>query len=71
MRFTYEDLSDGQFENLIVFLRQLLLCISVRPIITLIDSDLPTRAEKQGSVFDEGEQGRLFKMAALVSAVGT
>lgn len=71
MRFACEDLSDGQFENLIVFLCQRLFGISVQPIITLIDLDLPTRARKQGSVFHESEQGRLFKMAALVSAVRT
>lgn len=30
MKFAYEDLSDGQFENLIVFLCQRLLGISVQ-----------------------------------------
>ena len=46
----------------------------IQPVITLIDSDLPVRDQKDGSVFDasetvltlhdENEQGRLFKIRA-------
>lgn len=48
--------------------------LGIQPVITLIDSDLPIRGEKDGPVFDvsevvltlhdENEQGRLFKMKA-------
>lgn len=77
-RFVYHDgvfesLDDRKKENLLEVIRRYAE-LGLQPIITLIDSDLPTRAEKQGSVFDESEivlrlhdeseQGRLFKMAA-------
>ena len=69
----FESLDDRKKENLLEVIRRYAE-LGLQPIITLIDSDLPTRAGKQGSVFDESEvvlrlhdeseQGRLFKMAA-------
>ncbi len=67
----FESLDDRKKENLLgVFHRYVEL--GLQPIITLIDSDLPTRTEKDNPVFDESEvvlrlhdeneRGRLFKM---------
>lgn len=75
-RFIYHDgvfetLDDRKKENLLTVIRRYAE-LGLQPIITLIDSDLPERAEKDGAVFDtseivlilhdESEQGRLFKM---------
>ena len=75
-RFVYHDgvfesLDDRKKENILAVIRRYAE-LGLQPIITLIDSDLPTRAEKDGPVFDEGEvvlrlhdeseRGRLFKM---------
>lgn len=77
-RFVYHDgvfesLDDRKKENLLTIIRRYAE-LGLQPIITLIDSDLPTRAEDDEPVFspdeivvtlhDEGEQGRLFKMKA-------
>jgi len=74
-RFVYHDgvfesLDDRKKENLLTIIRRYAE-LGLQPIITLIDSDLPVRAEDEESVFssdeivitlhDEGEQGRLFK----------
>jgi uncharacterized protein YydD (DUF2326 family) len=75
-RFAYHDgvfesLDDRKKENLIGVLREY-AGLGLQPIITLIDSDLPRRAEDAEPVFspeeiilrlhDEGEDGRLFRM---------
>lgn len=77
-RFVYHDgvfesLDDRKKENLLVVIRQY-AAIGLQPIITLIDSDIPARADESSPVFDESEivlrlhdendQGRLFKMKA-------
>jgi uncharacterized protein YydD (DUF2326 family) len=77
-RFVYHDgvfesLDDRKKENLLAVIRSY-ADLGIQPIITLIDSDLPTRNKDVGSVFDENEivltlhdendQGRLFKMKA-------
>lgn len=77
-RFVYHDgvfesLDDRKKENLLGVFRQY-ADLGLQPIITLIDSDLPTRADDDGKVFsseevvvalhDEGVLGRLFKMKA-------
>jgi uncharacterized protein YydD (DUF2326 family) len=75
-RFVYHDgvfesLDDRKKENLLAVIRAH-ADIGIQSVITLIDSDLPPRAEKEGPVFtieeliltlhDEDEQGRLFRM---------
>lgn len=75
-RFVYHDgvfesLDDRKKENLLTVLRQHAE-FGLQPIITLIDSDLPSRADNDTTVFaaeeiivrlhDEGVSGRLFKM---------
>jgi len=75
-RFVYHDgvfesLDDRKKENLLAVIRQY-ADLSIQPIITLIDSDLPARTEKNGALFDpseivltlhdENDDGRLFKM---------
>lgn len=77
-RFVYHDgvfesLDDRKKEKLIEVIRQH-ADLGIQPIITLIDSDLPTRNENDGPVFnsneivltlhDENDQGLLFKMKA-------
>lgn len=77
-RFVYHDgvfesLDDRKKENLLAVIRRYAE-LGLQPIITLIDSDLPTRVEDGESVFssdeivitlhDEGDQGRIFKMKA-------
>ena len=77
-RFVYHDgvfesLDDRKKENLLMVVRRY-ANLGLQPIITLIDSDLPERAECDAPVFtvdeivktlhDEGEQGRLFKCKA-------
>jgi uncharacterized protein YydD (DUF2326 family) len=77
-RFVYHDgvfesLDDRKKENLLAVIRRYAE-LGLQPIITLIDSDLPSRAAEDGPVFtddeiivtlhDEGAQGRLFKMNA-------
>jgi uncharacterized protein YydD (DUF2326 family) len=77
-RFVYHDgvfesLDDRKKEKLLTVIREYAE-LGLQPTITLIDSDLPPRSEKEGSVFadaeivltlhDEGESGRLFKMRA-------
>jgi len=67
----FESLDDRKKENLLAVIREYAE-IGLQPIITLIDSDLPVRAEEDLPVFreeeivlllhDEGEDGRLFKM---------
>ncbi|NUN16613.1 MAG: DUF2326 domain-containing protein [Myxococcales bacterium] len=69
----FESLDDRKKENLLGVIRQYAE-LGLQPIITLIDSDLPTRADDDEPVFtadeiivtlhDESEQGRLFKMKA-------
>ena len=74
-RFVYHDgvfesLDDRKKENLLTVIRRY-ADLGLQPIITLIDSDLPTRAEDDEPVFsadeivvtlhDEGEHGRLFR----------
>jgi uncharacterized protein YydD (DUF2326 family) len=76
-RFVYHDgifesLDDRKKENLLAVIRQY-ADIGIQPVITLIDCDLPARADND-PVFDpdeivlllhdEGEDGRLFKMMA-------
>lgn len=75
-RFVYHDgvlesLDDRKKENLLAVIRRY-ADLGLQPVITLIDSDLPLRAEGDSPVFfpdeivvtlhDEGDQGRLFKM---------
>jgi len=75
-RFVYHDgvfesLDDRKKEDLLNVVRRY-AALGLQPIITLIDSDLPIRAETDLPVFDESEvvlslhdeneQGRLFKM---------
>lgn len=75
-RFVYHDgvfesLDDRKKENLLGVIRQY-ADFGLQPIITLIDSDLPSRDASIGSTFneqeiiltlhDESEQGRLFKL---------
>ncbi|MBI5141829.1 MAG: DUF2326 domain-containing protein [Nitrospirae bacterium] len=75
-RFVYHDgvfesLDNRKKENLLAVIRRY-ADLGIQPIITLIDSDMPTHGEKAGLVFDpdeivltlhdENEQGRLFKM---------
>ena len=75
-RFVYHDgvfesLDDRKKENLLSVLRAY-AGLGIQPVITLIDSDLPTREESNSPVFDESEivltlhdeneQGRLFRM---------
>ncbi|QDJ35323.1 hypothetical protein CBR67_00855 [Bordetella hinzii] len=77
-RFVYHDgvfesLDDRKKENLLTVIRRY-ADLGLQPIITLIDSDLPTRAEDDEPVFsadeivvtlhDEGEHGRLFRTKA-------
>ncbi len=77
-RFVYHDgvfesLDDRKKENLLAVIRRY-ADLGLQPIITLINSDLPKRSEKNEPVFDideivvilhdENEQGRLFKMGA-------
>jgi uncharacterized protein YydD (DUF2326 family) len=77
-RFVYHDgvfesLDDRKKENLLTVIRRY-ADLGLQLVITLIDSDLPARAEDSDSVFaaseiistlhDEGDQGRLFKMKA-------
>jgi len=77
-RFVYHDgafesLDDRKRENLLEVIRRY-ADLGLQPIITLIDSDLPTRAGAGEDVFaesdvvvrlhDEGDLGRLFKMKA-------
>lgn len=77
-RFVYHDgvfesLDDRKKENLLAVIRRYAE-LGLQPIITLIDSDLPSRAADEEPVFsfdevvvtlhDEGQQGRLFKMKA-------
>ena len=67
----FESLDDRKKENLLGVLRRYSV-LGIQQIITLIDSDLPTREDPAEAVFnteevilllhDEGEQGRLFKM---------
>lgn len=75
-RFVYHDgvfesLDDRKKENLLAVIRRY-ADLGLQPIITLIDSDLPARADEGEAVFttdeivmtlhDEDERGRLFKM---------
>lgn len=75
-RFVYHDgvfesLDDRKKENLLTVIRAY-AGLGIQSVITLIDSDLPPRTEKEGPVFapdeiiltlhDENEQGRLFRM---------
>lgn len=77
-RFAYHDgvfesLDDRKKENLLTVIHRY-ADLGLQLIITLIDSDLPARAEDSDSVFaadeiistlhDQGDQGRLFKMKA-------
>ena len=77
-RFVYHDgvfesLDDRKKENLLIVIRRYAE-LGLQPIITLIDSDLPVRADGSEPVFapeeivlilhDENEQGLLFKMKA-------
>lgn len=77
-RFVYHDgvfesLDDRKKENLLSIIRRYAE-LGLQPVITLIDSDLPTRADGGEPVFkteeivltlhDEGDPGRLFKMRA-------
>jgi uncharacterized protein YydD (DUF2326 family) len=77
-RFVYHDgvfesLDDRKKENLLTVIRRY-ADLGLQPTITLIDSDLPLRTEKNELVFskeeivvslhDENEQGRLFKIKA-------
>lgn len=69
----FESLDDRKKDNLLAVIRRY-ADLGIQPVITLIDSDLPVRGEKDGPVFDaseivltlhdENEQGRLFKMRA-------
>ena len=77
-RFVYHDgvlesLDDRKKENLLAVIRRY-ADLGLQPIITLIDSDLPARADEDEPVFvadeivvklhDDGERGRLFKVGA-------
>ena len=77
-RFVYHDgvfesLDDRKKENLLAIIRRY-AAMGIQPVITLIDSDLPTRSPDDEPVFsaeevvlllhDENEQGRLFKTRA-------
>lgn len=77
-RFVYHDgvfesLDDRKKENLLVIIREYTE-LGIQPIITMIDTDMPSRTDKEGLVFDPSEivltlhdeniQGRLFKMKA-------
>lgn len=77
-RFVYHDgvfesLDDRKKENLLAVIRRY-ADLGIQPVITLIDSDLPSRNEKSDLVFneneivltlhDEDERGRLFKIRA-------
>jgi uncharacterized protein YydD (DUF2326 family) len=77
-RFVYHDgvfesLDDRKKEKLLLAIRSYAE-LGIQPVITLIDSDLPVRDKKDGSVFDEHEivltlhdesdQGRLFRTKA-------
>jgi uncharacterized protein YydD (DUF2326 family) len=76
-RFVYHDgvfesLDDRKKENLLAVIRRY-ADLGLQPVITLIDSDLPTRTDDEVVFFedeivltlhDENEQGRLFKMRA-------
>ncbi len=77
-RFVYHDgvfesLDDRKKENLLAVIRRY-TTENIQPIITLIDSDLPTRTADSPAIFsedeiiltlhDEGDQGRLFKMSS-------
>jgi uncharacterized protein YydD (DUF2326 family) len=77
-RFVYHDgvfesLDDRKKENLLAVVHDYAE-LGIQSVITLIDSDLPPRTEKEGPVFsadeivltlhDETEQGRLFRMKA-------
>lgn len=77
-RFVYHDgifesLDDRKKDNLLTVVRRFAE-LGLQPIITLIDSDLPTRNKDDDPVFtpdeivvtfhDEDEKGRLFKMNA-------
>ncbi|MGB2680749.1 MAG: DUF2326 domain-containing protein, partial [Candidatus Competibacter sp.] len=69
----FESLDDRKKENLLTVIRRY-ADFGIQPIITLIDSDLPTQANEGEPIFsaaeivlllhDEGEKGRLFKMRA-------
>ena len=76
-RFLYHDgvleaLDDRKKQNLLTVVRRH-TDLGLQQVITLIDSDLPVRAEKDDPIFsadeivvtlhDEGDQGRLFKMS--------
>jgi len=76
-RFVYHDgifesLDDRKKENLLAVIRQY-ADLGLQPVITLIDSDLPPRVEDDPvftqqeiilTLHDEGDSGRLFKMAS-------
>ncbi|HKQ82252.1 MAG TPA: DUF2326 domain-containing protein, partial [Steroidobacteraceae bacterium] len=77
-RFVYHDgvfeaLDDRKKRNLLSAIRDY-STLGIQPVITLIDSDLPTPEENEGSLFnddevvltlhDENDSGRLFKMKA-------
>jgi uncharacterized protein YydD (DUF2326 family) len=77
-RFVYHDgvfesLDDRKKENLLTVIRSY-AGLGIQVIITLIDSDLPTRSDDSEEIFqrseivltlhDESDQGRLFKMDA-------
>lgn len=77
-RFVYHDgvfesLDDRKKENLLVVIRRYAE-LGLQTVITLIDSDLPSRPDDNETIFnageivvtlhDESEQGRLFKMRA-------
>lgn len=67
----FESLDDRKKDNLLGVIRRY-ASLGIQSIITLIDSDMPVRGEKDGPLFDdseivlilhdENEQGRLFKM---------
>lgn len=69
----FESLDDRKKGNLLAVIRRY-ADLGIQPIITLIDSDLPARGEKDSPVFDpseiiltlhdENDQGRLFKIKA-------
>lgn len=69
----FESLDDRKKENLLTVIRRY-TSLGLQHVITLIDSDLPLRANEKAQVFDEsevilalhdeGKQGRLFKMSA-------
>lgn len=69
----FESLDNRKKENLLAVLREY-VGLGTQSIITLIDSDLPARADNESPVFsieervlqlhDEGEKGRLFKLRA-------